>query len=646
MFSDDVPTELYRQLVDGVPDAVVVADANGIIVLVTRQAETMFGYTRAELLGQTIERLVPDRFADRHVHHRSTFAHEPSVRVMGSGLQLMARHRDGWDLPVEISLGPIETPQGRLTAAIIRDVSDRRRLEEDSRRKSFYLQSAVESIGEAFTLVDEHDQVVLVNSAARELFHVALAGPADARTFGDIVEESLAAGTFDTSQESREQLKRRWLDYHQAPSGALDIATADGQALRVSERRTAEGGAVMLVADVSADRARADELRRAREQADAANAAKSEFLASMSHELRTPLNAVLGFTQLLQRDRKNPLTERQQERLAHVMRGGEHLLKLIDEVLDLARIEAGRVSISPEPVDIGDVLVEVRSSLEPLASRAGITLVAEPLATDVRPVRADRTRLAQILMNFGSNAIKYGRTRGHVTFSVQRMDDALRVTVRDDGIGIPVAHRARIFEPFQRAGQETGPIEGTGIGLTISKRLAQLMDGDVGFDSEEGRGSAFWVDVPLHSVGALARAKASGGTLAESLLSDTGTRKLVIYVEDNPSNIAFMCDALEELPAIELLTAPSAEIGLDLIRARLPAVVIMDLNLPGMSGIEATRRLAIWPETRDIPVVALTAAAMARDTARAAGAGFYRYLTKPVRLDELAQVLDELLSPR
>lgn len=645
MFSDEIPTELYRQLVDGVPDAVVVVDAAGLIVLVNRQAETMFDYPRAELLGQSIERLVPDRFAGRHAHHRAGFTSAPSVRGMGSGLQLMARRRDGSDIPVEISLGPIETPQGRLTAATIRDVRERRRMEEDSRRKSSYLQSAVESIGEAFTLVDEHDQVVLVNSAARELFHVALAGPADARTFGDIVEESLAAGTFDTSHESRETLKRRWLDYHRAPAGALEIATSDGMSLRVSERRTAEGGAVMLVADVSADRARADELRRAREQADAANAAKSEFLASMSHELRTPLNAVLGFTQLLQRDRKNPLTERQQERLAHVMRGGEHLLKLIDEVLDLARVEAGRVSISPEPVDIGDVLVEVRSSLEPLASRAGIILSAEPLPADLRPVRADRTRLAQILMNFGSNAIKYGRERGRAIFSVQCIGDMLRITVRDDGIGIPEAHRARIFEPFQRAGQETGPIEGTGIGLTISKRLAQLMDGDVGFDSQEGRGSAFWVEVPLHAVGEVALAKVGANPFADSLLSGGGARKLVVYVEDNPSNIAFMRDALEELPAIELLTAPNAEIGLDLIRARLPAVVIMDLNLPGMSGIEATRRLAIWPETRDIPVIALTAAAMARDTARAAGAGFYRYMTKPVRLDELAQVLDELLSP-
>jgi len=206
-------------------------------------------------------------------------------------------------------------------------------------------------------------------------------------------------------------------------------------------------------------------------------------------------------------------------------------------------------------------------------------------------------------------------------------------------------HRARIFEPFQRAGQETGPIEGTGIGLTISKRLAQLMEGDVGFESAEGRGSTFWVDVPQHALGWVVPGKVGTANLAELVPKVGGERKLVVYVEDNPSNIAFMRAALEDVPSVELVTAQSAEVGLDIIRARLPAVVIMDLNLPGMSGIEATRRLAISPETRHIPVIALTAAAMTRDTARAAGAGFYRYLTKPVRLHELAEVLEELLKP-
>ena len=374
-----------------------------------------------------------------------------------------------------------------------------------------------------------------------------------------------------------------------------------------------------------------------------ADRSKNIFLASMSHELRTPLNAILGFTQLLQRDRKHPMNDRQQERLAHVMRGGEHLLKLIDEVLDLARIEARRVSISPEPVFVDEALSQVRSSLEPLAARSQVQLAVDPVAASVPAVRCDRTRLVQILMNFGSNAIKYGHPGGHCTFRVEHHGAYVRALVIDDGIGIPEAHRGRIFEPFQRAGQETGPIEGTGIGLTISKRLAELMGGSVGFVTVEGAGSTFWVDVPVFPADTPAKPAPAPTTFADSALGTPGPTRAVVYIEDNPSNIAFMRDALDELPRIELITAPTAEIGLDLVRAKKPALVIMDLNLPGISGLEATRRLAAWPETRDIPVVALTAAAMTHDTARASTAGFYRYLTKPVRLDELAQVLEEIL---
>jgi signal transduction histidine kinase len=218
----------------------------------------------------------------------------------------------------------------------------------------------------------------------------------------------------------------------------------------------------------------------------------------MSHELRTPLNSILGFTQLLERDRKRPLDERQLERLAHVMRGGEHLLRLIDDVLDLSRIEAGQITVSSEPVNAREVVDEVVATLDPMASRHSITIgvVAPP---ELPRVHADRTRLAQILMNFGSNAIKYGKQGGHVTFAIRVLDAAtLRLAVIDDGIGIPANKRDKVFEPFQRAGQETGPIEGTGIGLTISKRLAEMMQGRVGFTSEVDRGSEFWIDIQVH----------------------------------------------------------------------------------------------------------------------------------------------------
>jgi CheY-like chemotaxis protein/anti-sigma regulatory factor (Ser/Thr protein kinase) len=278
-----------------------------------------------------------------------------------------------------------------------------------------------------------------------------------------------------------------------------------------------------------------------------------------------------------------------------------------------------------------------------MAQRAGVNVALAVLPSNLPVVIADRTRLAQILMNFGSNAIKYNRSGGHVRFEVSRAAAQVRVTVVDDGIGIPEDKRAKIFEPFHRAGQETGPIQGTGIGLAISKRLAELMQGAVGFTSETNKGSAFWVEVPCNT-GVAAAVHTPPEVGSSSTLVTAQPRHQVIYVEDNPSNIAFMRELVEELPGIELLTAPTAEIGVELVRAHRPAVVIMDINLPGMSGFDAAKQLAAWPETEDIPVIALTAAASVRDHARAEDVGFYRYLTKPVKVDELTGVLEELLG--
>jgi len=249
-------------------------------------------------------------------------------------------------------------------------------------------------------------------------------------------------------------------------------------------------------------------------------------------------------------------------------------------------------------------------------------------------------------MNFGSNAIKYGKPGGHVTFETAAGATGLRIAVVDDGIGIPTERQDRLFEPFQRAGQETGPIEGTGIGLAISKRLATMMNGAVGFASEAGQGSRFWVEVPIQHATNEESAGVSTGESADSPLAAAGPHHVVVYVEDNPSNIAFMRELVADLASIELITAPTAEIGLELIRKHRPAVVIMDINLPGMSGFDAVQKLQAWPETRAIPVVALSAAALVKDTARAKDAGFYRYLTKPVKVAELTEVLEHLLLHR
>lgn len=638
--------EVYRRLLDAAPDAVIVVDEMGRIVLANKQTERLFGYHSHELIGERIEILVPERFREAHHGHRNRFFSVPKVRPMGTGLDLFGRKHDGSEFPVEISLSPLPTDEGTLISASIRDITERKQREREIRRIQEHLLSAVESIQGAFAIFDVNDRLVLCNSMYRKMFGHRLAGDIVGSSLEDLIDAGLGGDFFGLDDATLLAVRDRLIESRNEPASTIDVRSSNGSRYRIFERKTAERGMVMTIWDVTEDVVHEEELRRAHATAEAASSAKSEFLASMSHELRTPLNAILGFAQLLQRDKKTPLSQRQQERIEHVLKGGEHLMRLIDDVLDLSRIEAGGVSVSPEPINMVEVLAEVKTTLDPMASRAGVELVVAPIPATAQQGVADLTRFKQILMNLGSNAIKYGRHGGTTTFRIDAHGEAIRVTVIDDGIGIPEDKQHKIFQPFQRAGQETGPIEGTGIGLAITRRLADLMHGKVGFRSSEGQGSEFWIEIPLYQPQAATdRNPADSITPENSLRTARGRTHLVVYIEDNPSNLAFMEDLISDFASLELVTAPTAEIGIEIVRARRPDVVIMDINLPGMSGFEAARRLGQWPETRDIPIIALSAAAMVRDKAQISEAGFFRYLTKPVKVDELAQVLEELIVP-
>lgn len=634
----------YGRVLDTVPDAIVIVDQRGRIELLNAQTETMFGYSRGELLGQSLELLIPERFRASHAGHMNRFFVNPAARPMGSSLQLFGRRKDGSELPIEVSLSPQQGEHGMTVSASLRDITERRRLEDEARLTSDRLRSAVESIQDAFALFDASDRLVLCNSVFRRLVHAAQPVSLVGKPFSEVFDAWI--GDIDLPDDSartrfrEERLARRL----EEQTSTFDVKLRDGRSLRVRDRRTAEGGIVKTIWDLTDDEQRASELREARAAAEAASAAKSDFLASMSHELRTPLNAILGFAQLLMRDKRQPLSDRHRERVEQIMSGGEHLLRLINDILDLSRIESGRVSLSLEPVNVTEILDEVRRTLDPIATRQGITLDAAAVPDQPPMVIADRTRFAQILMNLGSNAIKYNRPDGRVRVAVTvPSPGCVRITVSDTGIGIPLDKQDKLFQPFQRAGQESGPIEGTGIGLVITKRLAELMQGMVGFHSTPGQGSEFWVEMPVATAIEPPISPVSIRDRGMTIGVD-GAHHLVLYVEDNPANVNFMRDLMSTFDTIDLVVVPTAELGVELARARRPEIVIMDINLPGMSGLDALRALKASPETNHIPVIALTAAASERDRQRGMEAGFYRYLAKPVKVDEFIEAVESLLA--
>ena len=405
--------------------------------------------------------------------------------------------------------------------------------------------------------------------------------------------------------------------------------------LRV-ERRTAE------LRDMNQElRLSKAEAEAARKNAEAASKAKSEFLSSMSHELRTPLNAVIGFGQLLEMDFEHTLAEKQKDYSRRIISAGNHLLNLVNEVLDLSGIEAGKLKLSIEAVSVKEVIEYIGSTLRPLAEKNGIDLgVAVP--DEMGNVRADQLRLRQVLINLVSNAIKYNCSGGRVDLAAETLSDGkVRLSVSDTGIGIDVEDQKNLFEPFERLGAEYRGIEGTGIGLALSRKLVAAMGGTIGYTSALGKGSTFWVDLPA------ARAAEADTADADSAARNMGRAVAggysLLYIEDNPMNLRLMEDLTGTLPNVDMLATQTPQLGLDLALAHHPDVIVLDIDLPGMSGFEVLRRLKASPETNEIPVIALTASAFPSDRKRGLAAGFFRYLTKPLDVNAfLAAVRDAL----
>jgi PAS domain S-box-containing protein len=394
--------------------------------------------------------------------------------------------------------------------------------------------------------------------------------------------------------------------------------------------------------DITERKAWEEELRRTKEESDRANAAKSEFLSRMTHELRTPLTAILGFSQLLEMG--TLAEEAKTVAVRQIHKAGQHLLALINEVLDIARVESGRIPLSIEPVPATQVIDDVEDLIRPLAEQRRITLLRKE--TDpATHVLADRQRLKQVLLNLLSNAVKYSAEEGTVTV---RCEDAgegfVRFSVTDAGPGIPADKFDRLFQPFERLGAEAGDVEGTGIGLALSKRLVELMDGGIGVQSDDGSGSTFWVDLPITEAPLERHIRMDEGALPTAGRA-AGTRvSTVLLIEDNVANVRLVEYVLAQRPGATLIPVMQGRMGIDLARRHRPDLILLDLNLPDLAGLDVLRELKASTETAAIPVLVISADATETRRAVALAAGADAYLTKPLDVQRFMETIDELLE--
>ncbi len=411
--------------------------------------------------------------------------------------------------------------------------------------------------------------------------------------------------------------------------------------LEWNARAFADEQVVFAVARDITDRIEAEEATvAARAEADRANQTKSEFLSRMSHELRTPLNSILGFGQLLQME---PLGTSDREGVDQIVRAGRHLLELINEVLDISRIDAGTLNVSLEPVDVVSALRDALALAGPMAREHRIDLAAELEDSEYPYALADRQRMRQVLLNLLSNAVKYNREGGTVRASVKTMGDRVRITVRDTGIGIAEEHLKRLFHPFDRLGAEQGDIEGTGLGLALSKRLMEAMGGSIGAHSQAGVGSEFFVDLDMAespmSPAVLDAARAVGVHEAVHVGSAT-----LLYIEDNLANLRLIEHIFAEQQGMRLLTAMHGGLGLELARMHTPDLILLDLHLPDMTGEDVLAKLRDDPATSAIAIIVLSADATAGRVERLLDAGANAYLTKPLDVGQFLALVGDVLD--
>ena len=474
----------YRDLLETTPDAIVMVNVTGHIVLVNSQAEKVFGVERGALVGKPVETLLPERFRKAHNTHRAAFLRQPRTRSMGVGLELYGLRSNGEEFPVEISLSPLATDEGTVVMSAVRDITDRKKAERKFR-------DLLESAPDAMVIVGPDGHIALVNSQTEKLF-----GYSREQLLGLPIEMLVPPRFRDIHPQHRAKFFREPQSRSMGAGLELFGLRRDGTEFPVeislSPLETEDGRFVSsTIRDATAR-------KRAEHALQDASRMKSEFLANMSHELRTPLNGIIGFSEFLIDEKPGKLNPKQKEYLADILNSGRHLLQLVNDILDLSKVEAGRMEVHPELFGLWEAVEEVCAVVSPLAMQRGITVRREVTGAP-ESVTLDRHKLIQVLYNLLSNAVKFTNEKGHAAVLIDRPSPAvLRIRVTDDGIGIRREDFAQLFVEFKQL--DSGPTrryQGTGLGLALTRRIVELQHGTIGVDSEPGRGSTFTVALPL-----------------------------------------------------------------------------------------------------------------------------------------------------
>jgi PAS domain S-box-containing protein len=631
---------IFRELFEGAPIGMAVLALDERFLQVNTSFCKMVGYSNEELRQRTAEDIT---FSEDIEPGRQLAQNllEGTVRSTGDKRYV---HKEGKVLWVSRTASVIRNDKGEAQhfLLMVEDISERKENEAALHESRCELQAALhanqlimDNSQDVICTVSDDDRFLSVNAACEELWGYS-AEELIGRRYNDFVYPE----DLPKTEEAGRQLR--------ATGKITDFVNRyvrkDGSIVDVlwSAAWSAKDRIIFCVAHDVTDRARIEKaLREAKEEADRANHAKSDFLSRMSHELRTPLNSILGFGQLL--DRQSP-TETQRPRIRYILSAGRHLLNLINEVLDISRIEAGNLQLSLEPVCVEEAISEALDLMRPLAAERSIGVAPTSPLDKATYVLADRQRLKQVLLNLLSNAVKYTSKRGSVTVSFNDSGNgATRILVRDTGAGIPVEKLARLFTPFDRLGAEQSSVEGTGLGLALCQRLTQAMQGSIGVNSTLGTGSTFWLELP-HAESPLQTLAAQRNSSAPEQSSDEESRR-ILYIEDNFSNVTLVEQMLAERPALELMTAMQGRVGLELARKHAPDLVLLDLHLPDMPGWQVLAQLKADHSTRDIPVVVISADATAPQIKRLLSAGARAYLTKPLDIGEFFRVMDEAIFP-